>query len=702
MVFFIFYLCLVNSFITNYTLFNGIIKLGNKFYLCGEGGLVITNKDFGVEKYYSYFDGLTSNYLQDLTFDSDSNLWIGTKYGGLIYFDLKKEKFFSYPKEKISYSLNINQLVIEKDTIFIATDQGFYLIDTKGTMNNFNDDSVIKIEYPKIPTNNVLCVKVFDDIYLGTNRGMCKIKRDLSRIENYFRPLGDTVKSIIKVRDTIFVLTELGVAYLNNNLFIPYFRFITPKIVYDFAFYQNSFYFGMDSGFFVLKETLQPITGEKTVRLYLEEDTLSKLYAICRNWNPNIYSFLYQIVDTVKRAIGFNSIFSKVIFNACFDKQNNLYLTHYFTSWGNRIISVIKPDNSIYWLTDTLINSHFLALDSKNRIWIGHWATNGGVSCYSPIDNTFSVYRWGEVSLKNVVASLGIDYYDTKWIRTAENIIALDSLNNFYEFNIPAIGGLNTIHDNSNFTFDKKNRVYLGTKNGLLLIDHKNTLSNFSDDEIKIITEGLLSPIINSCCCDQKGRIWVATPKGAGYLKEDFTFEIFTIQNSGILADEVYLVNCDKYNRIWFLTREGISIYYPEKKKWRSFNQYFLPNWKGTKNFYRSLYINDYLGEILIATEDGLIRFPYPEEPIGFKPKIYPNPIIKNQKEVLLKIKDVKGNPQLKIYNFFGKLIADNKDFKKEKEEFIITINEKFKPGLYFLSIETDEEKVVEKFIILE
>lgn len=702
MVFFIFYIYLTSSFITNYTLFNDIIRIGNKFYLCGEGGLIITNENFEVEKHYSYFDGLSSNYLQTIALDSDSNIWIGTKYGGLIYFDLKKKIFLSYPKEKIPYSININQLAIEKDTIFLATDQGLYLIDTKGTMSNFNDDNITKIEYPKIPTNNVFCVKIFEDIWLGTNRGVSKIKKDLRRIENYLKPLGDTVKSIIKVRDTIFNLTEWGISYFDGNRFLPYFRFDSTKVVYDFIFYKNFFYLATDTGFLVLKETLQTIITSKTIRLYLESDTFPKLYAICRGWNPNISGFLYQVLDTIGKPIWFNSIFSKVVHNVCFDRDGNIYLTHYLTAWGNRIISVIKPDNSIIWLTDTLINPHFLALDSKNRIWIAHWATDGGVSCYSPLDNTFSVYRWGEVSFKNVIGSLGIDYYDNKWIRNAENIILLDSLGNIYEFNIPAIGGLNTLYDNSNFTFDKKNRVYLGTKNGLLLIDHKNTLENFSDDEIKIITAGLLSPIINSCCCDRNGTIWVATPKGLGYLKKDLTFEIFTTKNSGILADEVYFVNFDKYNRIWLLTKEGISIYYPEKKKWQSFNQYFLPNWKGVANFYHSLYINDYFGEVLITTEDGLIRFPYPEEPISIKPKIYPNPVIKNQKEVLLKIKDIKENAQLKIYNFFGKLIVDSKDFKREKEEFIVTIDEKFKPGLYFLSIETEERKVFEKFIIVE
>ncbi|MEO0096882.1 MAG: two-component regulator propeller domain-containing protein [candidate division WOR-3 bacterium] len=697
---FLFYFGLINSFITNYTLFKGITRMGDNFYLCGEGGLVITDKDFRVKKYYSYFDGLTSNYLQDLFFDRDSNLWIGTKYGGLIYFDLKKEKFFSYPKEKIPYSININQLVIEKDTIFLATDQGFYLIDTKGTFDNFNDDRIIKIEYPQIPTNNLFCVKVFDDIYLGTNRGVSKIKRDLSEIENYQKPLGDTVKSIIKVRDTIFVLTELGIAYLDSNLFMPYFRFSNPVIVYDFIFYQNSFYIGAKTGFFSLKNNLlDTLLPAKTVRFYLDK---TKLLAIYRGFYDEGIGCLYRIKGTSKTSFFFSTIYSKTIFNAVWDKNGNLYLTHFLTYPGNSTISIIKSDNTIAWLVDSLIHPNFLVCDSKNRIWIGHWAEIGGLSCFYPKENMLKTYQWGTASKKNVIAGLGLDIYDNLWIRNGENIIVLDSLGNSYEFNHPLVVGNVNPPPYPSFTFDKKNQVYLGTLNGLLLIDHKNTLNNFSDDEIKIINAGLLSPVINSCCCDKKGRIWVATSKGAGFLKENLTFEIFTTQNSGILADEVYFVNCDKYNRIWFLTKEGISIYYPEKKKWQNFNQYFLPNWEKKNNFYHSLYINDYFGEVLIATEDGLIRFSYPAEPITSEIKIAPNPVIKNQKEVSLKIKNVKENAQLKIYNFFGKLMADNKDFRREKEEFIITINGNFKPGLYFLLIETDEEKVFEKFVILE
>lgn len=699
MVFLIFYLGLTNSFITNYTLFNDLIKIGNKFYFCGEGGLVVTNENLGIEKYYSYFEGLTSNYLQDLATDSDSNLWIGTKYGGLIYFDLKKKRFYSYPKEKIPFSVNINQLAIEKDTIFLATDQGFYLIDTKGTLSNFDDDLIIKIDYPQIPTNNIFCVKVFKDIYLGTNRGVSKIKRDLSKIDNYLKPLGDSVKSIIKIKDTIFVLTELGIAYLDTNIFLPYFRFSEPNIVYDFTFYQNSFYIGTQKGLFSLRNNiLDTLLQAKTIRFYLNNDTLLAIY---RGFYENGIGCLYQIKDTSRKSFFFPTIYSKVVFNALFDKNGNLYLTHFLTYPGNKTISVIKPDNTILWLSDQLIHPNFLVCDSKNRIWFGHWAGNGGLSCFYPEENLFKIYQWGTVSKKNVIAGLGVDIYDNIWMRNGENIIVLDSLENSYEFNHPLIVGDVNPPPYPTFTFDKKNRVYVGTLKGLLFLDHKNTLSNFSDDEVKIITDGLLSPIINSCCCDRKGRIWVATPKGAGYLKDNLTFEIFTTQNSGILADEVYFVNCDKYNRIWFLTKEGISIYNPEKKKWQSFNQYFLPNWKREINFYHSLYINDYLGEVLIATEDGLVRFSYPEEPIIPQIKIYPNPVIKSQKNVTLRIRNVKENAQLKIYNFFGKLVADNKDFQKEGEEFVININEKFKPGLYFLLVE-DEEKVCEKFVILE
>lgn len=699
----IFYLSLINSFLTNYTQFTGIVKVDSQFYLSSIGGLIKVNNNFNLEKYYSYFDGLSSNYLTDLSTDRDTNLWIGSQYGGLIYFDRKNKKFQTYPKEKIPSEININRIIIEKDTIFLATNYGLYVILTKGTFANFEDDSVFKIEYPKIPTNNIFCLLVADDIWLGTNRGVSKIKKDFKTVNNYLKPLGESVKAIIKVKDTLFFLTELGIAYFKDERFYPFF-YETLKIVYDFCFYKNNFYLATNSGLFKIianNQKLDTLLNDKTVRLYptLKKDTL---FALAYGWAPTTIGYLFLLSDTTPQKIWFPTIFSQIISDAVLDGNGNLYLAHFMVYPGVNIISLIKPDNSIIFLSDTLINSRSLAIDQKNRLWIGHWAINGGVSCYLPEENRFQIYQWGERSLKNVIGGISIDYYDTKWIRNGENIIALDSLGNYYEFNILNLGRLEELAI-TRFAFDKKNRVYLGTSNGLLMIDHKNTLNNFNDDEIKIITDGLLSPIINACCCDRKGRIWVATPNGAGFLKDDFTFEIFTTQNSGLLANEVYFVDCDKYNRIWFLTKEGISLYYPEKKKWKTFNQYFLPNWEKRSNFYRSFTINDYFGEVLIATENGLIRFPYPEEPfVPFEPKIYPNPIVKDKNDVYLKVSNLPPNAKLKIYNFLGKLMATDKDFKKDNSDFLIKIDQKFKGGLYFLTIETETEKFVEKFIVVE
>jgi len=704
MVLIIFYLSLINSFITNYTQFTGMVKVDSQFYLSSIGGLIKVDNNFNLEKYYSYFDGLSSNYLTDLYCDPDSNLWIGTKYGGLIYFDRKYKKFQTYPKGKIPWEININRIIIENDTILLATNSGLYVILTKGTFANFEDDSVFKIEYPQIPTNNIFCLLVSDDIWLGTNRGISQIKKDFKTINNYLKPLGDTVKAIIKAKDTLFVLTELGIAYFKNERFYPFFS-ETLKIVYDFCFYKNNFYLATYSGLFKIitnsQKNLDTILKDKTVRLYptYKKDTL---LALVYGGAPTIIGYLFLLSDTNSQKIWFPTIFSPIVSDAILDGNGNLYLAHFMVYSGIDFISLIKPDNSIIFLHDVLINSRSLAIDSKNRLWIGHWAIDGGVSCYLPEENRFQIYKWGERSLKNVIGGIGIDYYDTKWIRNGENIIALDSLGNCYEFNIFNLGKLEEFAI-TKFAFDRKNRVYLGTLNGLLMIDHKNTLNNFNDDEIRIITDGLLSPIINWCSSDRKGRIWVATPNGAGFLKDNFTFEIFTTQNSGLLANEVYFVECDKYNRIWFLTKEGISIYYPEKKKWQTFNQYFLPNWEKRNNFYRSFTINDYFGEVLIATEAGLIRFPYPQESfISFEPKIYPNPIVKNKNDVYLKVSNLPQNVKLKIYNFLGKLIATAEDFKKENGEFIIKINKKFKGGLYFLTIETEEEKFVKKFIVVE
>ncbi len=680
---------------STYQYINQIEKRGDTVYLATSGGLVLFSPEKeSALKAYTYKDGLLSHYVQSFAWDEEGNLWLGTSYRGVLIWN--KEKFLHYPSERIPSS--VRRIKILGDTVILGTDEGIYLIATRGFFLK-PDSHQVRNFLPGYIVHSIF----FDTFFwVGTGRGLFRISQDGAEVKSYQLAIGDSIKGILTARDTLFICGERGMGYYDQaaDSFLPYFFFPSLMVVNDFKFQEGKFYIATTQGTFIYDGiNFYSFYGAHTTAIFLSD------YILLGIQGPSASSgSLIKIEEGRMKEIKFPTIAANCIFSVVRDAEGDVYLSHFF--WGANNITVISED-TIFFLKDTLPVPDPMVVDKKNNLWIGHWSEMGGLSGYDKKTKTWRVFQWGEQTPKNVIGALNIDQDGTKWIWNGiGTLVAVDSLGNSYEFFIPGLGACLRGRE---IAFDSKKRVYLGTPNGLLRFDHKGTLSNTNDDSVRIFTEGLSSTNILSVTCDFQDRIWVATPQGLGLLVGE-GFQVWREGNSGLISANCLRVAVDPSGWIWILTEGGLSLFHPEKDSWLSLtpnNSPILPNWKNTLEFYLSLFVNK--NNAYLGLREGLIEITYQEEVVSEKIlfHIYPNPLLFPRGQRRLSIRFVNlarlENLAIEIFTLRGKKMKPNK-IEPTKDGFIIEINDSFASGLYLLRVREEKrpyQSAVGKFVIL-
>jgi hypothetical protein len=291
----------------------------------------------------------------------------------------------------------------------------------------------------------------------------------------------------------------------------------------------------------------------------------------------------------------------------------------------------VNPEGQVSVIWSVLSRPVQVRIDSRGRIWLAHFAGDGGLAVYDPADGTWQKVQWGALSSWNIIDAFGLDQYDTKWVYNAGGtVVAVDSALQQTVFEIaglaPPPGGLYEI------AFDSRSRAWLGLTVGLVMIDYAGTLHDRSDDSDTVLAGGLPSSEVRSVAVDGQDRVWVATPQGAA-MWNGSSFQVFSTANSGILADNVYRVRVDASDRVWLLTEAGLSIYDQVARNWTNFtpqNSGLIANTQGFVGFYSALALSNELGLGLIGTQRGLSVYNYAVKPESTADhlRVYPNPCI--------------------------------------------------------------------------
>ncbi len=653
---FIIYVCLFTISITfgqwhtytNTNFINDITHFQDKLYCATKGGLTIFDKDTqAFVQVITNTGGLPQNQCQCLAQDRTNNIWIGTDGAGLVIFEPQNQIFHSYRSSEISP--RIKCILICSDTILVGSENGFYVIDTRGTFLSPEDDQIIrytKSSHPELVSENILSFAVTDRFWIGSKLGLNSLNRNLDTIKPYPHPFGDSVQAMTVISDSLFIATEAGIAKFDGSGFDTILSLSTP--VQDLAYHWNNFFLATDKGLLRYnRQVIDTIWKEPTQKILIDS-----LIFCGMAWAG--LRMLSDTLDTLWNEFYLYGLISNNILSLITNNIGDIYVCH-----GGQGLSRLSSNSNWTHLYSPLYSARILTKDSKNHIWLGHFSYTGGLSFYDPEVDTWGIIQFGLSTKRNIINALGIDRNNTKWIWNGFGVIvAVDTNSNEIEFNL-GIASPPGREGSYEFAFDSKNRVWLGTIQGLLMLDYNQTLFNTSDDRWETFTQFQGNEIV-SIAIDYKDRVWIGTASGGGVLNNGE----FTSINPP-LSNDIKKVRVDTWGIVWFLTARGLSRYDPHTRKWTNYtqsNSQLIPNPDplNITSFYTALHIDDQNGFLLVGTQAGLSRFDLQDaiQPSISAIRVFPNPCIKEIHEAVT-FDSLPLNSKIYIYSLSGKLLTE-------------------------------------------
>jgi ligand-binding sensor domain-containing protein len=612
---------------TNTNFVNGIAGTDSTLYVATNGGVVeIATRPWPATKQtYVNTDGLPSNRCLCITRDAHGYLWVGTDGGGLAVLD--PDSGFIYRYRPNDLATRIRTMAWDGTRLLVGTDQGLYVIETGDTPLDFDDDVIERFTASRVPellSDVILSVFCADRYWIGTNLGLSSVTRDFGTWVPYRRPLGDSVRAIGMWRDSLLVGTDAGMAVKTGTGFRPVLLFSKPTAVFQLATRSSRIYLATESGLYEgdgLDSTRFVVSLIDDARaMYFGE----ALWVGCGGSELDGAGLRYALTGQAWSPFYNNCILSMAVSDCAVGPGGDLYLCHYGAG-----VSDIKSWGEVQGIWSPLPVPVQVRVDSRGRVWLVHFAGDGGLAGYDPADVTWQKYQWGAQSAWNIIDAFGLDDFDTKWVfNGGAAIVAVDSTGQSTPFEVPGLapppGGLYEI------AFDSRHRVWLGLTVGLVMVDYAGTLRDGTDDRDTILVTGLPSSEVRSVAVDHEDNVWAATSQGVARW-DGTAFRVFTVANSGILANNAYRIRVDASDRVWILTEDGLSIYDQITDDWSNHtpqNSGLIANTQGIVGFYSALALSDRLGLAIIGTQRGVSVFDYsvPPESTADHILVYPNP----------------------------------------------------------------------------
>ncbi len=333
----------------------------------------------------------------------------------------------------------------------------------------------------------------------------------------------------------------------------------------------------------------------------------------------------------------------------------------FLSTWGTGLVD-FKPGNtpiiymdstsSLQGVSPSNVRVSGSAFDSKNNLWV----SNSEVS--SPLSVKMTNGKWQNFSLgtnyKGVkIGAILVDNNDQKWIIT--------------------------------------------TTSGIVVYNDNNTISDISDDKIKILNdkvgEGKLPDInVNCFVLDDDGAIWTGTDKGIcvffnpGNVFTNPDAQQILIQQDGhfqnlLETEAVTAIAIDGGNRKWIGTKNS-GVYLMSPDGTIEISHFDITNSPLLSNSIYSIAINNKSGEVYFGTGLGLMSYKGTAtkgEETFESASVYPNPVREDYtgtiaikglvKNVNVKITDISGNILYETKALGGQAVWDGKNFDGKKAQ---------------------------------
>lgn len=601
----------------------------------------------------------TLNHIQIM---NDSSVLLSTDFG-LLVLDLANTEFTT----TVFTPVKIKSTCLRNDTVFAATDAGFYVLAPGINIQDFGQWKRLDLKAGK-DYSSTACVNYNNQIYFSFNDTLVKFQGDTS------------YKKLFYEKNTqINYLTAEG-KHLIGGIFCTANNYCAGKVL------------SIDPN-----ENVSVLSGSScfTRPLYAVEDSNNRLW-MGDEWDEYKY---YDIESGQCNSFTINSPRAETNFDISF-ANNKVYITsgglilgqnYSYNSNGIYVYDLMSKiwdniSNKKFSILDqTQCQNDFLYLAPKpsdtKKIYSGSFY--GGLIEYDGEkinvfnkDNSALQGGVGDES-RTRVAGLAFDSHENLWMANTlaqKPIVCLKKDGTWQSFPINASTAIYqlAIDQNNNKWF-----VIGGQTGGIYVFNEGNDFNNTNDDKWREITtanSNLPSNTINCIEVDNNGDVWVGTSsgpivfecgsdifdsncKGTRVIVEQDGFGAYLLE-----TENIKIITIDGGNRKWFGTDNGIFVQSDDVKT--QVYKFDEKNSPLPSNSITSMAINPNNGEVWIGTTKGFAVYRMEATAGGtlHASKVYafPNPVRPEYAGPII-ITGLATDSDVKITDANGKLVFQTK-----------------------------------------
>ena len=643
-----------------------------------KGILEVLNISTGTWRQFYELEG---NSIADLFYTSDT-LWVAAGKGLAVYVWNGSDYLFK------DYFLNFDELpgevyVVKEyaNKIWLGTDVG--LLSAPADISRYTiNDPALWTRYGKsdsLLSDQINALAVYkSELYVGTPEGLSRVASDgtMHLVQNWHISEGldyMAVDNLFGGEDYLFASSSRFLyRYLSTgSAYLKGFSYKINNMTMDLT---GSVWVGIDgSGFSavdwdspkmldgprknIFRNVLKSKDGEiwaisgkpggisgEGHYVYEDSQWMSYLY-LGTNWG-----YLHNSASLYEDR--FNNIWIGTWGGGLFVYRNGIIAEHFhnYTTSGRVLITNSDTIEVQYFDENSTYPGYFAGVvddpsyeiisaineDNNGRIWFAnYWANDDKLLASVPYTND------GFISLEQ-----------SDWIHfgKTDGIIATE-------------GGISCIE------FDDYGRVWIGTlQDGVFVLDHNNTLTNKSDDEIYHLDmiDNLYSSTVYSIQTDHDGIVWIGTAAGLNSFDGVNVYKHVGDPDgvNGPLENRINQIFVDDYNNKWFATSAGLSILRSGNSAWEpgSWIGFNTENSGLIDDDVYAIYVDAASAEALIGTNRGLsiYRGSFAEIREDFNlTSSGPNPFIIDGNNNLFTIKNLQDNSTVKIFTVNGRLVQE-------------------------------------------
>lgn len=665
----------------NYTNMKSIVDAG----ITAEGVWAATS---GGAFFYNFNDksflqltkdkGLSSNSLTSMTIDNYGKIWFGSEDGAIDVYDPVKKEFVKrilelYNSDKTLRK--VNNLRVQGDTVFAATDFGLSLIDSK---TYFFLDTYLK--FGSLPSDTKVRNSYTDGLlYVMTESGVAVQKQGATNLSapeswNNLSTLNGLPSNLaneaLNYKGTLLLGTDKGLTSKSGDAWVPVMPgFFNNVNITDLEIKgdtllilaANSIFYYINGN--IVKQTPLPVQGKKVL-------TNGEIFV--GTSGSGICRIISQEAFESYAPAGPSSNFFPGI---AVDKEGNLWSG---SGSGTMSSGFYKYDGE-QWTNYSMADVPGARFNTVYKVYTAPdntvYLMSFGDGFYRFRDNKFQVFNASNTDLKGipkdlnfvVIGGLSVDSKGNLWSLTygseSRQALAVLKTDSSWQFITNMRNDILQGYDLVVDQYDTKWMVVSkeGASSGEAVHYYNEkplTSADVNGWNIINTEDGLNSGTVNAIALDRRGELWIGTGAGINIIPDtkrpSRILTVYTLRSQ--------VINClavDALNQKWVGTQQGAFLLSPDGTKLLA--NYTTSNSALPSDIIKSISIDHNTGTVYFGTDYGLTSVTTsavnPVESFS-ELFVYPNPVVVSKGDpVLITIDGLIRDSEIKILNISGKLI---------------------------------------------